>query len=115
MEQRRETQKALGFGTKDLKILEHLAEFSTSHIGQINRDVFGNGDVSFAYRKMRRLIDYGMVEKRYFERSRKGNLAYVLSPKGLRGLELKGDKLKQINKFRPQSLLHDMELVDIAF
>ncbi len=108
-------KESFGFTGKDLEIIRHLADFSVSHIDQINRDVFKNGDISFVYRKMRGLIGKNMIEKRYFERNGKCKFAYVLSPKGFREQALKERGIVQTNKFRPQSLIHDMELVDIAF
>ena len=98
---------------KQQQTLIHLYLCAASTMEQINRDVFGNVSPTFVYRKMRDLINAGLVEKRFFSGTRNIRGAYLLADKGLKYLVGKNSKESMGGKVRPQSLAHDLALVDI--
>ena len=106
--------KEAALSEREWLILEHLFLCATSTAEQLKRDVFGaKNDISFVYRKMRDLERLGLVERKYLKPKRNAKSAYVLSNKGL--MLMGGGEGKNVigGKIRPQSLLHDLELVDI--
>ena len=98
-----------------IDILEHLFDFSASTAEQIGRDVLKNVSPSFVYSEMRQLEKRGLVGRMYFERNGRAKGAYVLTPKGFGLVGPSPDENFQIKKFKPQSLIHEIELVDVAF
>ena len=101
-------------GARQTDILEHLAEFCVSTAEQINRDVFGGLHSSLVYRELRRLRGKKLLDVEYFERNGRAKGAYVLTPRGMDYLALLEPEVRRTKRIRPQALLHDLELVDIA-
>ena len=99
---------------KSLKIAKYLASFSAATAAQIRRDVFEGGDLSSVYNKMRRLERQSFVERMYFQGSGRPTGAYVLTQKGFRECFRQIEQKADTEKFRPGSLAHDLELVEIA-
>ena len=96
-----------------LNILNHLFAFSVSTMEQIRRDVLKNCSTSFAYYEMGRLEKCGYVDRMAFFRNGRAKGAYALTPKGFGYCFFEEDG-PPCKKYRPGSLLHDLELVDIA-
>lgn len=98
-----------------IDILEHLFAFSASTAEQIGRDVLKNVSPTFVYSEMRHLERMGFVGRVYFNKNGRAKGAYILTKKGFGYLEQSYDGDIRIKKFKPQSLIHEIELVDIAF
>ena len=99
---------------KCARALEQLYLCSASTVKQLQRDAFDNGDLSLTYRKMRRLERAGYVERVYFNHRGRSTLAYTLSQKGFREFIVEEDGERSLaKKFKPQSLIHELTLVDI--
>ena len=96
------------------RALEQLYLCSASTAKQMQRDAFENKDLSLTYRKMRRLERAGYVERVYFNHRGRSTLAYTLSQKGFREFVVEEDGERPLaRKFKPQSLVHELTLVDI--
>ena len=102
-------------GRKNLDIAKYLADFSAATAEQICRDIFKNGHITFVYRKMQHMERKGFVERVYFPTKRRAKGAYVLTLKGFRDCFRQRGIKPSTEKFRPGSLTHDVELVDIAY
>ncbi len=98
-----------------LEITQHLFKFSASTMEQIQRDVFKGCTPTIIYREMRHLEKQGVVNRMYFLRNKRPKGVYILTQKGFTECALQSEEDVKVNKFRPCSLLHDLELVDIAF
>ncbi len=100
---------------KSLKIAQYLVKFSIATAAQIRRDVFEGGHPSCVYGKMQRLEKQKFVERMYFQGDGRPTGAYVLTQKGFRDCFRQIEQKTSIEKFRPSSLGHDLELVEIAY
>ena len=98
-----------------LEIAQYLFKFSVSTIEQIRRDIFKGGALTFIYKEMRHLEKQGFVNRVYFVRKGRAKGAYMLTQKGLKAIVLQSEEKLATEKFRPFSIAHDLELVDIAF
>ncbi len=99
---------------KCARALEQLYLCSVSTVKQLRRDAFDNCSLTFAYRKMREFERAGFVERVYFNNQGRHTMAYTLTMKGFREFILEEESEKPLaKKFRPQSLLHELALVDI--
>ncbi len=96
------------------RALEQLYLCSASTVKQLQRDAFDNGDLSLTYRKMRELEKAGYVERVYFNNKGRNTMAYTLTAKGFRKFVLEEEGERPLaRRFKPQSLLHELTLVDI--
>ena len=100
---------------RKLGIVEHLHHYSVSTIEQIKREFFKNRHLSSTYKEMRKLIKQGLVEKIYIDNNKTPKGVYTLSIKGAAAISSEAKEIFANKKFRPQSVLHDLDLVDVAF
>ena len=103
------------FQTKKWEIVEHLRRYSVSTIEQIKREFFQSYALSPVYSKMRGLIEQGLVEKIYLDQKRRPKGVYTLTTKGAEAFSPEVKEIFASKKHKPQSLLHELDLVDIAF
>ncbi len=100
---------------RKMKILEHLHHYGVSTIDQIKREFFQYKTLTLAYSEMRSLLSQKLVEKIYLEKSRRPKGIYLLSGRGAEAISEDQKDFLSGQKYKPQSLLHDLELVDIAY
>ncbi|MBF0298174.1 MAG: hypothetical protein HQK51_05605 [Oligoflexia bacterium] len=98
---------------KDLKLIEYLYLNKIAKPNQINRDVLGVVSKTNVNRRLKRLFDNRLIEKHSIVVNSFPILAYSLSQQGFNKFILNSGKNSLVKQYKSNSILHDLNLVDI--
>lgn len=98
---------------RDQRLLTYLFENKVASVEQISRDIFNNGHISTARRRLHKLWKVGKIEKIAHHSECRLRILYSLSPNGLRYLRSGKANDGTIGQRKSDSVEHDLELLDI--
>ncbi|MEI8347569.1 MAG: hypothetical protein WCG27_08875, partial [Pseudomonadota bacterium] len=99
---------------RDLKLFRFLFEYKVANLEHLRRYLFKGGSWQNVYRRLKKLRDAKYIERVAYLKDDKGYMAYSLSSKGQDQVLQNWPLDIQRVQLRSNSVLHDLELVDIG-
>ncbi len=98
---------------RDLKLLTFAFESKILNLQQINNYIFGNKDFSTVWRRVRKVETNGYLERIPYLSNDNTFSGYSITNKGLKAIKCVFPYCISSNKLKSDSILHDLDLVDI--